>query len=328
MTELELNTPKSDVTTSGHDTQIRPLNVEASLVAAQLNAKEKTAQITAPDLKSTLDFRKYLADFFEFKKFQTRNQLRPYNYAVFSAAADIKSPNYLKMIIDGKRNLSDDMIGKFAKALGLQKDDAEEFRLLVVFGQAQTPSQRAIFLKQLSEHRVHQKIRTGEISEKHFQKVPSWVAWVIYSMLDQDGVSFSPEKLKATLRDQVSLEEIKNALETLLTNGEIYKSESGELKRKQTLTDDADEIPVALVRKLQAELMYLGLESLYKDAPTEREFGTATLALTQSEFEEIRFQLRKLRKQVQKDIGVKRMTSKGERVFQLNLQLFPVTQKS
>ena len=89
--------------------------------------------------------------------------------------------------------------------------------------------------------------------------------------------------------------------------------------------ESAEDVPVALVRKLQAELMYLGLESLFQDAPTEREFGSSTLALTKQEFEELRFQLRKLRKEAQKNIGVKRLTSKGERVYQLNLQLFPIT---
>ena len=74
--------------------------------------------------------------------------------------------------------------------------------------------------------------------------------------------------------------------------------------------------------------MYLGLESLFHDGPTEREFGSATLTMTKSEFEDLRFQLRKIRKEAQKNIGVKRLSTKGERVYQLNLQLFPVSNKS
>jgi uncharacterized protein (TIGR02147 family) len=71
--------------------------------------------------------------------------------------------------------------------------------------------------------------------------------------------------------------------------------------------------------------MYLGLESLFQDPPTDREFGTLTLSLTKPEFEHLRFQLRKFRKEVHKDQSTKRMNSKGDRIYQLNLQLFPVT---
>ena len=62
------------------------------------------------ELSKYLDYRHFLQDFYKLKRLQTQRDLRPYNYAVFSASANIKSPNYLKMIIEGKRNLSEDMI--------------------------------------------------------------------------------------------------------------------------------------------------------------------------------------------------------------------------
>lgn len=289
-----------------------------------------TAVLTEkPALSVYLDYRKYLSDFYNFKRQQTIKQLRPYNYAVFSSAADIRSPNYLKLIIEGKRNLSEDMIIKFAKAIGLNKETTEEFRLLVLFNQSTEPAERNKSLNDLNEYRVQSKIKNGEIDKKAFEKVPSWVTWILYAMIDQQDVEFKPEKLKDLLRSQASKEEIEESLKSLINSGEVIVDEiSGRLQKAHSLMESAEEIPVALVRKIQTELMYLGLESLFRDSPVEREFGTATLALTKDEFEEIRFQLRKFRKQVQKDIGTSRLTSKGERVYQMNLQLFPVTDKN
>jgi uncharacterized protein (TIGR02147 family) len=279
----------------------------------------------APIVGNYLDFRKFLADFYAYRREITKKDLRPYSYAVFSAAANIKSPNYLKLIIEGRRNLSDDMIGKFAKAMGLQKDQTEEFRMLVQFGQASDPAERNMYLKALNEKRVNSKLKSGEIDQKTWEKVPSWISWILYSLIDQKDVKFEAEALRKTLREKASVDEIQAALDSLLQSGEIVKDESGEMKKARSLMGSAEDIPVALVRKLQAELMYLGLESLFRDAATEREFGSATLAMTKQEFEELRFQLRKLRKEAQKNISVKRATSKGDRVYQLNLQLFPVT---
>ena len=281
--------------------------------------------ITAPSISDYMDYRKFLKDFYEFKRESTKHALRPYNYAIFSAAADIKSPNYLKMIIEGKRNLSDDMISKFSKACGMNKAESDEFSLLVLFNQAEEPADRNMALKQLSEFRLEQKVKHGEIDRKVFEKIPNWIGWIIYALLDQEGVYFSVQQLKDVLRGKVSENEVQQALNQLLESGDLVKdAETGKIS-KGAAKEVPDEIPPALIRRLQMQLMYLGLESLYQDEANEREFGSLTLSLTEKEFNEIKFKLRQMRKSLHKENTIARMESKGERVYQLNLQLYPVT---
>ena len=281
-----------------------------------------------PLLSEYMDYRLFLADFYLAKKHLTRAAIRPYSYAIFSAAADIKSPNYLKMIIEAKRNLSLDMVVKFAKACSLNKAQTEEFRLLVVFNQAEDPADRNYALKQLSEYRVEQKLKRGEFDRKVFEKVPNWIGWIIYALVDQEGVSFESSQLRDLLRGKASESEITEALENLIRSGELDRDPVTLKISKGKPTEAPEEIPSALVRKLQMQLMYLGLESLYQDKATEREFGSLTLSLTEKEFEDIKFKLRQLRKSLHKDNSISRMNSKGERVYQLNLQLFPVSNAS
>ncbi len=289
------------------------------------NQSKLASSVANPQVSDYMDYRQFLKDFYAFKKDQSKAQIRPYNYQVFSAAANIKSPNYLKMIIEGRRNLSGDMILKFAKALGLDKAQTEDFKLLVKFTQASDPADRNVFLKQLSEYRVEQKLKSGEIDKKTWDKIPNWVAWIIYAMVDQEGVKFDTRSIRTLLRAKATEDEIEQAIASLVDSGEIVRDPvSGELKKAFNL-EQPEEIPVALVRKLQAQLMYLGLESLYQDSPTEREFGTLTLSLNKEEFEEIRFKLRQMRKALNKDNAIARGAKKGDRVYQLNLQLFPVT---
>ncbi len=283
--------------------------------------------VTPPDLSEYMDYRIYLGDFYHYKKALTKMSIRPYSYAIFSAAADIKSPNYLKMIIEGKRNLSNDMIVKFARACALNKAQTDEFKLLVLFNQAEDPADRNYALKKLSEFRVEQKLKLGEFDRKVFEKVPNWIGWIIFAMVDQMGVEFETGKLRDLLRGKASETEISHALEALLKSGELVKDEAGVITKGQK-TEAPDEIPNELVRKLQMQLMYLGLESLYQDAATEREFGSLTLAMSEKEFEELKFKLRQFRKTLNKDNSIARMSTKGDRVYQLNLQLFPVSNAS
>ena len=303
-------------------------NMENSENLLVQNAVNSTASVLPPALAEYMDYRLFLADFYHYKKALTRTAIRPYSYAIFSAAADIKSPNYLKMIIEGKRNLSVDMIAKFAKACALNKAMAEEFKLLVLFNQAEDPADRNYALKVLSEYRMDQKIKHGELDRKVLDKVPNWIGWIIYAMADQAGVKFQISELKDLLRGKASEAEITIALDNLLRSGELVKDEATGLISKGSPTEAPEEVPSALVRKLQMQLMYLGLESLYQDQATEREFGSLTLSLTEKEFEELKFKLRQMRKSLHKDNSIARMEAKGQRVYQLNLQLFPVTNAS
>ncbi len=281
---------------------------------------------SAPRVSDYMDYRQYLAGFFQYKRSQTASSVRPYNYAAFSAGANIKSPNYLKMIIEGRRNLSEEMVLKFAKALGMNKEATEDFDLLVSYGQATDPAVRNMFLKKLSEHRVQVKLKSGELDKKTWDKIPSWAAWVIYAMVDQEGITYDTKTLRELLRGKASEDEIEQALQSLFKSGELVRDPEGQgVKKAHTLINAAEDVPVALVRKLQSQLMYLGLESLYQDAATEREFGTLTMCLTRQEFEEIKFKLRQMRKQINKDNSIARASSKGEKVYQLNIQLFPVS---
>lgn len=291
--------------------------------------KEPAKDLLLPVLATYTDFRQYLRDFYDYKRKQTESSIRPYNYATFAAAADIKSPNYLKLIIEGQRNLSDVMAKKFSKALGLSKEEGEEFVALVRYGQSEEPVERNRNLKALADFRVRQQMKSGEIKEETWAKVPGWVTWVLYALVDQKGAQFNIDQLYQLFKGKVRPEEIRRCLGRLIQSGELTMDmETGEIRKGRELMSGSESVPPELVRKLQAELIYLGLESLFQEDPQDREFGAMTTALTEEEYQQLKFELRQFRKRWQKDVSVKRHTTKGDRVFQLNIQLFPLTKKS
>ncbi len=284
---------------------------------------ETAPSMEPPFLSTYSDYRIYLREYYEFKR-RTEGVLRPYSYSNFSAAADIKSPNYLKLIIEGKRNLSEKMIDKFAKALRLSRQDTEEFRRMVRYNQATDPLERNRHLRELSEFRA-KKDPAGGLDPSEKEPVLSWLNWVLYAMADQEGVSFEPEIIQRKLRRHVTLDQIRQAMSALQASGQLVQGEDGSWQKNRQVVAPDQPIPVEVIRKLQSELIYLGLESFFKDDPVDREFGAFTLALTKEEFQKVRFELRKMRKALQKEIMVNREQDKGERVYQLNIQLFPLT---
>lgn len=292
-------------------------------------ATPESASPIFPALSAFSDYREYLRAFYNYKRKLHGRDRRPYTYAMFSAAADIKSPNYLKLIIEGQRNLSEDMISRFARALQLSKAETAEFRALVLFNQESDPQRRNQHLKELADLRVQAQLSEGKIDAHTWEKIPNWIYWVLQAMIDQRDVEFEPAKLQSLINRPVSLNEISAAVEKVLASGEVaLDPETRKPRRLRHLIESPAAVPVALVRKLQAELLYIGLESLFRDEIRERESGALTLALTDEEFEQIRFELRQFRKRIHREYAAKRETSKGDRVYQLNIQFFSVTKSA
>ncbi len=282
-----------------------------------------------PSLSTFTDYREYLKSFYNYKRDASKGDLRPYSYAHFSAAADIKSPNYLKLIIEGQRNLSNKMVHNFSKALHLNKNQEDEFRALVEYSQAKEPLERNQCLKVLSDYRVQNQIKNGAIDSEKFESRPSWVTWALMALTDQKNINFDPEVLWHTLKGRARKDEIKKCLDKLLDSGQLVRDpKSGAVSKARLSVKEAEKIPVEAVKKLQAELIYLGLESLFNDEAKAREFGTLTMSLTEAEFKKLKFELRHFRKKIFKDVLLNRESGPGDRVFQLNLQLFELSNET
>ena len=85
---------------------------------------------SSPNLFDYFDYREYLHDFYQFHK--KRNS--SYSYRLFARKAKLGSPNYLKLVVDGKRRITDRTLCQFARGLGLNQDEEKYFRELVMLG--------------------------------------------------------------------------------------------------------------------------------------------------------------------------------------------------
>ena len=83
-----------------------------------------------PLIYAYLDYRNFLKDLFAFKKQESAS----FSFRNFSRLAGLKSSNFLKLVMDGKRNLSPQSIHQVAKAFKLSKGEADFFETLVFLG--------------------------------------------------------------------------------------------------------------------------------------------------------------------------------------------------
>ena len=102
-----------------------------------MNAAAKPRRRSPIDVFRYLDYRAFLADFYKAKK------RRGFSYRAFSRAAGLGAPNYLKLVIAGKRNLTPrDGRSASRRPAGCTGEAAEYFAQLVEFNQARKARQQ------------------------------------------------------------------------------------------------------------------------------------------------------------------------------------------
>src|SRR5262245_65039952 len=105
------------------------------------------------DVFAYLDYRAYLRDHYDARKGKGRG----FSYRSFARRAGLKSPNYLKLVIEGERNLSAAMAERFAQTCGLSDDELRYFVDLVAFNQAASLGERAKHYARLTGFQRYRK---------------------------------------------------------------------------------------------------------------------------------------------------------------------------
>lgn len=114
-----------------------------------------------PQIFKYLDYRLFLADTYTYYK-QTTTY---FSYRYFSSKAGINSSSFLKLVIEGKRGLTDETCEKFIHALRLWGKEGDFFRVLVKYNQAKTPQEKLRNFKDLESIKLEAAMNPEEALE-------------------------------------------------------------------------------------------------------------------------------------------------------------------
>lgn len=238
----------------------------------------------------------------------------------FSKAAGYSSPVFLKLVCDGKSNLSDVGVERVASAMGLVGVDLQYFRLLVSFNQEKNAeTQKEIF----AQMRVLAKENEIELlGENQYDYFSSWRNPVLRELAPKMN-GLPPFKMAEKFAFQTSSDEVKKALEVLQRVGMLEKNSDGNFVQvnKGVTTGNLDVTSLA-VRDMHRQMGELAVKALDEIPCGERDISGLTMGISESAFYKISKEIEDFRRRVTAIV----MDSSGdERVYRLNVQLFPLT---
>lgn len=272
-----------------------------------------------PNLYEFVNYRLYLQDFLAEHK---KDAEPDYSHKMILAKMGISSTGFLSNVIAGRKNLTPIQIIKLAKILRMNKAESAYFEAMVYFTQAKLIDEKNEYFNRLV---TLQKVNLKVLDKKKMSVFSKWYYVVVRELLyfyryNGSNPSGLGHKVEPTIRHSEAVQAIRY-LEEL---GLIEKDAKGYYKQVENAVTSGDEVKSLHLTNFQLATMELAKRAIQKIPAAERDVSVLTMTLSQDTFQMVKSELQYIRKRIAK-IAVDE--DKPDRVYQLNMQFFPVTKK-
>ncbi len=279
-----------------------------------------TAMSTSIDIFNYMDYRLFLHDLFESKK----KSKSSFSARAFARQAGLKAPGYLGLVIRGARNLSSSSALAFGKTLKLSPKEISYFKTLVLFNQTDIESDKEHYYEQLKELKPPLKAKGLEKFQYEYFHFHYFV--VIREMVALPHFQEDYDWIASHVTPPIRPFEAKHALEVLLRLKLIERDKKGRLVQTDSIVKTPEEVSSMEIISLNRDLLLTAQKVLLTLSSLERDYTTLTIPLTQKSFPKIKEILQECRDKII-DFVNNGQTDFHE-VYQINMQLFPVTKTS
>jgi uncharacterized protein (TIGR02147 family) len=268
-----------------------------------------------PDVFAYLDYRRFLGDYYRRRKKTSRT----FSFRSFARRAGLASPNHLKRVIEGERNLGEETARKYADVIGLEKEESAYFCELVAFTQSKTTAERSASYRRLTQFAGYRRAQRLDAHQDRYHS--EWYIPAIREMIGRSDFRMDAKWIGAQLLPAVPQRQVERALQVLRELGMIAVHEDGSVARSDQVVSTGPETSSTHVVHYHRAMMDMAMKSIDAVPASERDISGVTLCLPESAIGTLKERLREFRREIialESNVG-------GERVVHVGIQLFPLT---
>ena len=288
-------------------------------LAAPSDSLKSVAARSRLDVYRYQDYRRWLADFYAERKREGRG----FSYRAFSKRAGLASPNHLKRVIEGERNLSAEMAQRFADACGLVGKEAQYFCALVDFNQARTHVEKQARYEALASHRGYRRAQRLDLAQASYHG--QWYVPAIRELAGSPQFDPDPSWVAGQLLPAITPAEAEHALAVLIELGLLVRDGAGKLVQAEAVVSTGPETAGVHIVNYHRSMMQRAMASIDLVPKPARDISALTLRVRASALARLKQRIQEFRREL---VGLEGTESQGDGddiVVQLNMQLFPLT---
>jgi transcriptional regulator with XRE-family HTH domain len=246
---------------------------------------------------------KQTRELLKFKLDQIKKKNPRYSLRSFARKIGVASGT-LSLFINGKRDISLDLAEQISNKLGLNGDEYDSF-----------------FRPFRITDAIKNPIEYDHYDLSLFSPEENWIALATLNLLSLKDFILSAGNLSRRLGITESVAKI--IIDKLIARGEIAWSKEGKAIRVHSRLQTTDNKKNSTLRQIQLNNLKLAERSLQRDDMQERDFTSMTMAINEDYLQDAKKIIRKF----EDEISVFLESGNKNRIYKLNIQLFPLDKK-
>lgn len=272
-----------------------------------------------PNVYEFTDYRSFLVEFVNLK----RKQQPHWSLGQWARSLDLSATTSLTMVLNGQRNPGEKLAFSLAKYFKFAPDEKAYFLNLVELSKASKQSRLKSILEQEVLNQAKRK-HSKPIDPQLFALITNWYCVVIRQIARSGKLSANAniniEELQKKLLFPVSKIDLKAAIDTLLKIGLLKTTSNQELSVSDEQITTESDVARESYKIYHEQMISLAKTSIRTTPVTEREITGLTLPIAKDNLAKAK----ELIKKFVDDFDSLVENTKGDSVYQLNVQFFPI----
>jgi uncharacterized protein (TIGR02147 family) len=233
----------------------------------------------------------------------------------------LRSPNLLKLVIDGERNLGPDSVHKFVQALELSGKEADFFLDLVTCAQARSVAEKNRAFERISASRRFRSARRHDGAL--FDYLSHWYYPAIRELTARPDFVEDPKWVARNLQPRISIAEAERSLSLLLSLGLIVRNpETGCIERGEPSLTTEHEVTSLAVKNFHRQMLERASDSIDTVKPHKRDLAALTVCVSEKTAALVKERIHHFREEIAQLCD---RDEEAQVVYQMNVQLFPLS---
>jgi uncharacterized protein (TIGR02147 family) len=275
----------------------------------------------APRIFTYLDYRAFLEDFFAFRKSQDPE----FSLRTFARVPPLalSSSSFISAVLKGRKNLSQNLRLRFARAMELEPAETDYFELLIQFNQSKSADEKAHYQSQLARFHGSRARVLNDAQQRFYARWYYGVVWHYFALRQDNN---SPARIAKSIFPPLVPQQVEEAIRVLLELRLIKKLANGFAVTDRHLAAGRA-FRGAAAREHHKEFMRLAQEGIERGPAEDRRFHVTSFSISPRGRERILERIDALRAEVRELAEADEGGTGGERIYALAMQMFPCSRE-
>ncbi len=275
-------------------------------------------KIKHPNIYSYNDFRAFLRDYFTYRCQMQKN----YSHRIMAKELGFPSPNYIKLVMDGHRNIGLRSIDRLLCGLQLRDKEREYFNHLVLFSQAKTNSRKSYYYDLMSSFRS--PLNSAVITSGAYQYYSEWYHCIVRELITLEKPPVNAGSIAKKIKPHLTASQVKKSIRLLLELGFIVANEDESYSQSSRAleTETENDVVAIGIRNYNLKMIDIAKECIDSEPQYKKRYSSLTISISDDTMHRIKERFKEFEQEL---LEIARESRDPKHVYQANIQFFPLT---